>query len=154
MDNLSQLINLFSQVSDKNETSTTQEIPKEILDQYPYGKFPIRYTRTGQDNIRRESENRFSYTNTNNNSNLDQQKNDNFNMSNLIPLIQLLSGKIDNKDIFQLLSNILFKDNKEIQNIFSLFNNNSKTIKSQELEHQNDFPNTNKVKISSLQRIK
>ena len=46
------------------------------------------------------------------------------------------------------------KDNKEIQNIFSLFNNNSKTIKSQELEHHNDFPNTNNVKISSLQRRK
>lgn len=152
MDNLAELLNLFSKVSNKNNEPQQQEIPKEILDQYPYGEFPIRYTKAGQESLRRDSENRFSYKDNPSHEHHTEKKDNNLNISELIPLLQLMSGKKDSKDMFKILSSILFKDNKDLQNILKLLPNNN--IKSQELDKPNTFPDTNKVKISSLTRIK
>lgn len=124
-----------------------ENIPKEILDQYPYGEFPIRYTKSGQESIRRESENRFSYAEPLSPPPSEKQN----NILELLPLLQLMSGKKDSKEMFKILSKLLFKDNKEMEQIASLL---MPTIsKSQEIKPQADFPDANKVNISSLKRI-
>lgn len=151
MNNLESLLNLLGNLQSSSKESSAQEkIPKEVLDQYPYGDFPSRYTKLGQENLRKESENRFSYKeefianqpNTSNNG---------INFAELITLLQLFSGKKDSKDILKTLSKFLFKDNKELQTIIDLAP--GKSIKSQTIETTNVFPNTNKIKISSLTRI-
>ena len=72
MDNLSELLQLFSNTTKKEEKTT---IPKELADQYPYGQFPIRYTKIGQEEIRKQSENRFSYSEETYEKKEDKQKN-------------------------------------------------------------------------------
>lgn len=149
MDNLLSLLNLFNQVSHPKE-EIKQDIPKEILDQYPYGEFPIKYTKVGQEKIRKDSENRYSYLETEEKID-NHDKNNNLEIAQLLPLIQLLSNKNNSVDTFKILGKFLFKDNKEIQDLFCLLSPNK--IKAQELEKNNEFPNTNKVDISSLKRI-
>ena len=58
MDNLLNILNLFNNNNPKEqEPHDTPKIPKEILDQYPYGKFPEQYTKSGQEHLRKNSEN-------------------------------------------------------------------------------------------------
>lgn len=148
MENLLQILNLLNNTSKQNETPTQQEIPKEILDQYPYGDFPIRYTKVGQENIRKQSEKRFSYEESIPNKTINNEQNNNLNLTSLLPFIQLMSGKKQPHDMMKLLSQLLFKDNKDMQKLFELF-----PMKSQEIKNNNNFPDLNKVKISSLKRI-
>lgn len=151
MNNLESLLNLLGNLQSSSKESSAQEkIPKEVLDQYPYGDFPSRYTKLGQENLRKESENRFSYKEEFI-ANQPNSSNNGINFAELIPLLQLFSGKKDSKDILKTLSKFLFKDNKELQNIIDLAP--GKPIKSQTIETTNVFPNTNKIKISSLTRI-
>lgn len=145
MDNISDLIKIFSNFNNEKK----QEIPKEISNQYPYGQFPIKYTRLGQESIRKQSENRYSYNEEKEKNN----RNDGFDLQTLLPMIQLMtSGKKSNKDMMGILTKLLFKDQPELQKLFSLLPNNSK-IKNQEIKQNNQFPDTNKVQISSLKRI-
>lgn len=148
MDNLLNILNLLNKTSQsKNTEPEKNEIPKEILEQYPYGKFPNQYTKNGQEDLRKASENRYSYLGE---ENLDTQKNENnLDISSLIPFIQLMSGKQQPKDMMKILSKMLFKENKELEKIFDLFTPKNKP---QELIN-NNFPDTNKVKISTLRRI-
>ena len=146
MDNLLDLIKAFS----KNSTPTENVIPKEIKDQYPYGEFPIRYTKSGQETLRKHSENRFSYSTPPKEK---QEENNNFNLETILPLIQTLStSKKGNGNMMELFSKLLFKDNPQMANLFKLFQQNNK--KSVDVKSGEDFPNTNKVEISSLHRIK
>lgn len=134
--------------NDYSNANSGNNIPKEILDQYPYGQFPQRYTRSGQEAIRKQSESRFSYTQEFQPQKLSQ--NSGLNLNSLLPFIQFLSGgKKSQKDIMQLFSKIIFKDNPDMQKLFSLI----PSIKGQEYIDQNDFPNTNKIEISSLKKI-
>lgn len=145
MNNLLNLINILSKSStDNNEHK--QDIPQEILSQYPYGDFPIRYTKSGQESLRRESEKRYAYEKKE-----DEQSShtNNISIAELIPFLQLLGNKKEPTETFQLLTKLLFKDNKEIESLFKLIPKS----KPQEIDHENEFPNTNKVKINSLQRI-
>lgn len=121
-------------------------IPKEILDQYPYGEFPIRYTKIGQESIRHESENRFSNVQPEPHS----QPN-NVNLLELLPILQLMNGKKDSKEMFKILSRLLFKDNKDLEKIFNLIS--PSIAKSQELKNTQSFPDTNNVKINNLRRV-
>lgn len=141
MDNILNILNMINQ---KAPEPPKQEIPKEVLDQYPYGDFPIRYTKHGQENIRKNSENRFSYSEEPNK--LDQPNN--FDFSSILPFIQLLSNKNQPKDMMKLISKLLFKDNKDLQKIFEMF-----PMKNKEIIKNDNFPDTNKVNISSLKRI-
>ncbi len=131
-----------------SNTNSNSNIPKEILDQYPYGQFPQRYTRSGQEAIRKQSESRFSYT-----QEIQPQKppqNLGTSLNSILPFIQFLSGgKKSQKDIMQLFSKIIFKDNPDMQKLFSLI----PSIKGQDYTPQSDFPNTNKIEISSLKKI-
>ena len=145
MDNISDLIKIFSNFNNEKK----QEIPKEISNQYPYGQFPIKYTKLGQESIRKQSENRYSYNEEKEKNN----RNDSLDLQTLLPMIQLMtSSKKSNKDMMGILTKLLFKDQPELQKLFSLLPNNSK-IKNQEIKQNNQFPDTNKVQISSLKRI-
>lgn len=149
MDNFLELLNNFSNLSNNNSNNQNQ-IPKEISDQYPYGEFPIRYTKSGQESIRKSSENRYSYSEPVKTMET-SPKPDMSSISILLPLIQMLSGqKKQPKDMFQLLSKLLFKDNPEMSKLFQMI----PQIKGQEINNSkvNDF-DTNKVNISSLQKI-
>ncbi len=150
------LINLISTLSQNKNTTPTHSnpIPKEVQDQYPYGEFPLRHTKLGQEVIRKSSESRFAYSEPS-----DKEKEENSSetdFKNLIPLIQILSQKKhSSKDMFKVLSQLLFKDKPEFQNILELFSkNNSNQRDYQEIDNRESFPNTNKVSISSLQKIK
>lgn len=150
MDNLLEIVKILSNNQNKENKSESPKIPKEIMDQYPYGEFPLKYTKSGQETIRKQSENRFSYSEK---LPLDIKKENNsndMNLSLLLPFIQMMSGgKKQPKDFMQIFSKIIFKDNPELQKLFNLL---PKT-KSQEITQSKEFPNTNKVSISSLKRI-
>lgn len=144
MDN--NLIEVLSSLYKKNDSTTNApEISEELKKQYPYGEFPIKYTRLGQEEIRKHSENRFAEAPLSS----QPQSKDNLNIMNILPLLQLLNGKKNPKDMMQVLSSILFKDNPEMQKLFKLLPKPDKSIK----KSTEDFPDTNKVNISSLKRI-
>ena len=149
MDNIFDMLGKLGSQKSQNESS--QAVPKEILDQYPYGQFPLRYTKSGQEILRKQSENRFSYEQEKKTISTQGEKQDSgLNMQMLIPLIQMLSGgKKNQKDMMQIFSKLLFKDNPDMQKLFSMLPN----IKGQEINNSEDFPDTNKVKISTLKKI-
>lgn len=140
---------MFQNLSSNN--SNNNSIPKEVIEQYPYGEFPLRYTKSGQEIIRKQSESRFKYDNSVATQNVpSDSKNENLNLSMLLPLIQMMSGSKKNpKDMMQIFSKLLFKDNPDMQKLFSMLPN----IKGQEIAPQSEFPDTNKVSISSLKKI-
>lgn len=140
---------MFQNLSSNN--SNNNPIPKEVIEQYPYGEFPLRYTKSGQEIIRKQSESRFKYDNPVATQNVSpDNKSENLNLSMLLPLIQMMSGgKKNPKDMMQIFSKLLFKDNPDMQKLFSMLPN----IKGQEITPQNEFPDTNKVSISSLKKI-
>lgn len=153
MDNFFEIFKSLSNLKSKENQDNITEIPKEIQDQYPYGQFPIKYTKSGQETIRKQSENRFSYTESESQKENKPNSNNDINQLGLIfPLIQSLSGqKKEPKDLMQIFGKILFKDNPELQKLFSLI---PKTKTKSESESINEnFPNTNKVNINSLKRI-
>ena len=149
MDNIFDMLGKLGSQKSQNENS--QAVPKEILDQYPYGQFPLRYTKSGQEILRKQSENRFSYEQEKKTVSTQGEKQDSgLNMQMLIPIIQMLSGgKKNQKDMMQIFSKLLFKDNPDMQKLFSILPN----IKGQEINNNEDFPDTNKVKISTLKKI-
>ena len=149
MDNIFDMLGKLGSQKSQNESS--QAVPKEILDQYPYGQFPLRYTKSGQEILRKQSENRFSYEQEKKTISTQGEKQDSgLNMQMLIPIIQMLSGgKKNQKDMMQIFSKLLFKDNPDMQKLFSILPN----IKGQEINNSEDFPDTNKVKISTLKKI-
>lgn len=150
MDNLLDIVKILTGNPIKENKSETPKIPKEVMDQYPYGEFPIKYTKSGQEVIRKQSENRFSYNEEYKPEKQEDNKSNDMNLSLLLPIIQMMSGgKKQPKDLMQIFSKLLFKDNPELQKLFNLL---PKT-KSQEISQSKEFPDTNKVSISSLKRI-
>lgn len=154
MENLLDIVKLLSNNNTKPSTPQEQPIPKEIKDQYPYGDFPIRYTKSGQETIRKQSENRYSYTpEFSEEEKKEDNKSSDMNLSMLLPLIQMMSGgKKQPKDMMQMFAKIFFKDNPDMQKIFNLIPNLT-NIKGQEIKSEQEFPDTNKVQISNLKRI-
>ena len=150
MDNIFDMLGKLGSQKPENEAPQTT-IPKEILDQYPYGQFPLRYTKSGQEILRKQSENRFSFEQEKTPVSTQGAKQENgLNMQMLIPIIQMLSGgKKNQKDMMQIFSKLLFKDNPDMQKLFSILPN----IKGQEINSNEEFPDTNKVKISTLKKI-
>jgi len=138
------LLKLFSNSQKDNNHPQEQSIPKEVLNQYPYGEFPIKYTKYGQEQIRKQSENRFSYEE----EKPVNQSNTNLDLSSILPLISIFTNKKQPKDMFELLSTFLFKDKPELKNLFG----NIAKPKNQEIT-PDEFPDTNKISISSLKRI-
>ena len=130
-------------LNNKQNEQKPEPIPKEILNQYPYGEFPIRYTKLGQEHIRKNSENRFATD-----SNTNQNTQNTTDIMSLLPLISMMSNKKQPKDMLELFSSILFKDNPEMKQILKLIpkSNNKEIVK-------NDFPDTNKICINSLKKI-
>ena len=150
VDNLISILNLFKGMENKKpQIEQQQAIPKEILDQYPYGQFPSRYTKVGQEDIRKQSENRFSYNPELEIKENEHANNNEFNISTILPFIQLLSNKHHQpKDFLKIFSELLFKDNKDMLKLFETL-----SIKSQELKNDNTFPPTNNINIQSLKKI-
>ena len=144
MENIADLIKIFSTLN----KDKPQEIPKEIENQYPYGQFPIKYTKSGQENIRKQSENRYSHIEKDSKEN---NNNNDFSLETFLPIIQLMSsGKKNNKDMMSILAKLLFKDKPELQKLFNLFPNIKQ--KNQEIKANTQFPDTNKIQINSLKR--
>lgn len=145
---ISELIKIFM----SNKPSKPEEIktiPSEISNQYPYGEFPIRYTKLGQEYIRKNSENRYSRNEENYKDNNDS-KNESFDIMSILPFISLMSNnKKQPKEMFELLSSVLFKDKPELKKLLNLM----PKPKNQEITNNEAFPDTNKISISSLKKI-
>lgn len=143
--NLSNLINILSR-NTSNEQAMEQVVPKEVLDQYPYGDFPLKYTKVGQEYLRKNSEARY----LNPTPPYQESKEPKPDMSTLVSLLSLVGNKKKNpNDMLELFSSLLFKDNPEIKNLLKLFGSK----KQPEINTCNTFPDTDKVKISSLKRV-
>lgn len=143
--NLSNLINILSSAKTDKDASS-ESVPKEILDQYPYGDFPIRYTRSGQEFLRKNSEARY----LNPTPQYEEPKTSKSDISTLATLLSLVGTKKKSpSDMLELFSSIIFKDNPEIKNILKLFNTN----KQPKIEPLEKFPDANKIKISTLKRV-
>ena len=140
--NILDLIKLFS----NKQPETSLEVPKELKDQYPYGEFPIRYTRVGQEKIRISSEKRFSYEEP---PTPTKDNNTSLNLELLLPLIQSMTNKKSPQNMMSVLSKFLFKDNPEMEKLFKLLPMKNNV----EIKNTTNFPDTNTVKISSLKRI-
>ncbi len=149
MDNIAQLLKILSNTN--NEENKAPDIPKEIIEQYPYGEFPIRYTKSGQEIIRKNSEARYSHT-IDNHKDSPIAKPSGIDLSTILSLSTLLSNKKKNSqnDMLEIFSSLLFKDNPEFKKILELF---SKKPKTQEIDNTNNFPNVNKVCISALKKV-
>lgn len=142
--NFSNLINILSGA--QTTSNTTTNIPKEVLEQYPYGDFPIRYTRSGQEFLRKNSEARY----LNPPPPQKPSESTNSDISTLITLMSLLGGKKkSSNEMFELFSSILFKDNPELKKLIKLFPQN----KPKEVNAQTDFPKPHTVSISNLKRV-
>jgi len=146
MNNLLDLIKIFSNNNSPSQKEEKVVISKELQEQYPYGEFPIRYTKSGQETIRKQSEKRFSYDEPKEHT----IKENNFNIETLLPLIQTLSsGKKQGGNLLQMLTPILFKDNPQMAQLFKLFPQKPKV----DIKNDEFFPDTNKVEINSLRKI-
>lgn len=149
MDNIADLLKILSSAQNIEKESSTQ-IPREIADQYPYGEFPIRYTRVGQETIRKNSETRYLNPATETTEHTENRK-DNLDITTILSLTSLLSNKSKKpRDMFEIFSSILFKDKPELKKILGMF---SKTPKSNNINNCDSFPDTNKVSISSLKKV-
>lgn len=143
---LSEIIKTLSNTSEKSPT-----IPKEVLDQYPYGEFPLRYTKSGQDFLRKNSETRYLNDTPPTQDNEENNTSNSLDLSTILTLTSLLTNKKKQpSDMLELISTILFKDNPEMKKLLKLL---APTTKAQEVTPKEDFPDTNKVCISTLKRI-
>lgn len=138
------LIKLLS-ANTSQSSQSNEPIKKEIDMQYPYGDFPIRYTKSGQEFMRKNSEARYQSPPP-----PEPQQSSSIDISTLVTLMSLLGGKKkSSSDMLELISPILFKNNPELKSLLKLFNKD----KPKEIIGSQDFPNTNKVSISSLKRV-
>ena len=156
MDNISEVLGLLGNINTSNTQHPPPEnnIPKEIIDQYPYGQFPSRYTKSGQEEIRKTSENRYSYQNPESSSTPhNHNSHGSLDISSILPIIQMMSKKNSShsNNLLPLLSKLIFKDNKDMQKILELL---PQSRKSKEINLTTDFPNTNKIDVSTLSRVK
>lgn len=145
MGDLTEFVKILSNVQ-----NTTPPIPKEISDQYPYGEFPVRYTKSGQELLRKNSERRYSYKEEDHSTYDTDTPNDNSGILTILPLLEIMmSKKKQPNKMFELFSSILFKDKPELKKLFSIMPN----ITTKEVSNCDNFPDTNKVSISSLRRL-
>ncbi len=136
---------LIKLLSMGQKPQTSEPINQEINMQYPYGDFPIRYTKSGQELLRKNSEARFLSSPP-----PEQQQNQNLDVSTLVTLMSLIGNKKkSSSDILELISPLLFKDNPELKSLLKLFNKD----KPKDIINTENFPNTNKVTISNLKRV-
>lgn len=164
MDNsvlLNMLSTLMSSPKKPEESYTTPSHSKDLDYMYPYGDFPIKYTKSYQE-YQRISRNNILYPSQYQTSNAESIQpdstttdssntpNTSISMSSIMPLIQsLLSGKKNSsEDILNNILPLLFKDSPSITPLLSL-------IKSSSTAHKPSVNtlNTDKVDIDSLQII-
>lgn len=132
------LINLMSSIltnsatttasANTNNTSTpTPSIPNELKSMYPYGDFPIKYTKSYQDYLKSNinktifSDIPISDNQANDNSSIPQEKENGIDIKSILPIIQTLSSNKspDTKSLLNVLAPILFKDNPNILSLIS-----------------------------------
>lgn len=142
----SNIANLLKALSNgQDNIAPPSNSQNEISMQYPYGDFPIRYTKSGQETLRKQSEARFLNTPQPSNT-----QGSDMDISTLVTIMSLLTGKKkSSSDLLELLYPLLFKNNPELKSLLKLFNKES----PKEIVNTKDFPNTNKVSVSSLKRV-
>ena len=106
--------NLPTSTKPQNETNNT-DISHELKSMYPYGEFPVKYTKSYQDHIRQNLNNDTAYTD--NKSTIDTYINEqpttsqSLDLKTILPLIQnLSSGNRDSKSLINAITPLLFKD--------------------------------------------
>lgn len=175
------LLNLFnnnqnqSTNSQQTQTKPVSNIPKEILESYPYGQFPTNSTIMGQkqrlDNVLSNQKvnnvSAFSLPNDtpNNDQQTEQQNNSSnsssINMQTLAPLLDGLKSDSNNpNNILKLFVPLLFKNNPNINGILNLLGNmpnfaqNKVKQESIDLSSNISFENANYNKIDTYEIVK
>ena len=124
--------------------------------EYPYGEFPIKFTKTGQEKYLQEL-NKNQYEQYVNTASIDRQENtqqnnqqNTFDIAKLIPIIKLMSDKksMSSTDMLQMFLPLLGGGNMgNITELMSLFNKNQ----NDEIAEDIDLPNT--IKIDEYIRV-
>ena len=150
-----ELADIFNLFSKNNIVSQEQNnsIPKEILEQYPYGQFPLNNSKEMQNEhlknvLHNERKNNVSAFNIpaqniakNNYSNfINTQQNNNI-INNLQPLISLISNsdkKKNNNDLLNILLPFFIGKNNQLSEIFNMLSK-KQTKKDEETKNEENI---------------
>jgi len=135
---------------------------RNLNDEYPYGKFPTKYTKIGQQKYFEQltSDNLEDKVSVMNTTNVESQNNDNsqysnqqnsFDISKLLPLLKMMSSKknISNNDMLQMMLPLLGGENmSQMADIMQLFNKDQPTEEPAE-----DIEKSPTTKIDDYKRV-
>lgn len=127
---------------------------KQYISEYPYGQFPTRFTKKGQQQHFEQLTSEISQpqTLTINESRKESPQQNSFDISKLLPLIKLMSDKksISSTDMLQMFIPLLGGNySSNINDIMSLIN----PSKQANEDIAEDIPPINSIKIDDYKRI-
>ena len=153
------LADIFKLFLNYNSSQQQNNIPKEIMEQYPYGQFPSNNSKEIQTEhlkkiLKNQQKNNVStfnipnannnaYMNTNNTNERTNTLNTNSDLlNNIKPIISMMSNekKIDNKNLLNLMLPLILGKNNQLGEIFNMALNN---------QNKKDLEKENEVEINS-----
>ena len=130
-----------------------------VSNEYPYGEFPLQYTKLGQEQLKKQWQN--------NNLNVKPDKpdtppkpdqhphkegNKNFDMHKLLPLIKKMNSNktLSQADLMQMLMGFMDNENKELAEVFNVIAS-TQTVKEKDITTLNI--SSNAPSIDSFRKI-
>ena len=125
---------------------------KYNISEYPYGQFPTKFTKLGQEKYFEQitKNEQVSALNIDTNNNPPNEEKNNFDFSKLLPILKLMSDKksISNNDILQMILPLIGGGNMSgISEIMSLFNNDTALKEDEEDIITDDIPIDNYKRV-------
>ncbi len=131
-----------------------------ILSEYPYGQFPTRYTKSGQEEMKRKwqegkaNNNNVSIQNVGNTTEDSEPTHsaNTIDIHKLLPLIKKMNSNspLSQGDLMGMLMGMLGKEHSDLVDIFSVIAN-TKTVKESDIKSMNI--NTNLPPIDSYKKV-
>ena len=125
---------------------------KQYFNEYPYGHFPLKFTKSGQKQL-------FEELNTNNtppkisvqSQPVNEQTQNSFDIAKLLPILKIMGDKksISSTDMLQMFIPMLGGNASNLSEIMSLINPPKSTID----DTVEDIPLTSSVKIEEYKRV-
>ena len=124
---------------------------KQSFNEYPYGQFPTKFTKTGQKQYFEELTNTEQKINTLNVAPPEPQQNNSFDISKLLPLIKMMSDKksMSSTDMLSLFIPLLGGGGNNISELMSLMNSSKSTTE----EVEEDISPTDTMRIDEYKRV-
>lgn len=125
---------------------------KYNISEYPYGQFPTKFTKLGQEKYFEQitKNEQVSALNIDTNNNPPNEEKNNFDFSKLLPILKLMGDKksISNNDILQMILPLIGGGNMSgISEIMSLFNNDTALKEDEEDIITDDIPIDNYKRV-------